>query len=171
MKRMNLFVGMIMFVFVFGMFIENVEAVTLSNDNEKTYTFISTNGEFCSATVRASLTQKYTENGAIRSYTDRSGYIGYTYVATYTIPKVTYSSDPKFVDSSQNTIKTFSPWAKQEVLVSKDTKVAYSKRNTTNVGYSNNNKYYLMQRYMVGNSDYMVTPWYGNSVKVKLGNS
>ena len=77
-KRMNLFVGMIMFVFVFGMFIENVEAVTLSNDNEKTYTFISTNGEFCSATVRASLTQKYTENGAIRSYTDRSGYIGYT---------------------------------------------------------------------------------------------
>lgn len=46
----------------------------------------------------------------------------------------------------------------------------YSKENTTNVGYSSGNGYYLMQGYMVGNSDYMVTPWYGNSVKLKLGN-
>ncbi|MCI7322672.1 MAG: hypothetical protein MR508_05085 [Lachnospiraceae bacterium] len=117
------------------------------------------------------VTQEYTENGAIRSYTTRCGYITYSYAAAYTIPQVTYSSDPKYVDSNGNTVRTFSPWTNQQVLISVGTKVRYSKKNTTTVGYSSNNGYYLTQGYMVGNSDYMVVPWYGNSVKAKLGNS
>ena len=71
--------------------------------------------------------------------------------------------------NERNTVKTFSPWTKEDQLVSIGTQIVYSKKNTTNVGYSSGNGYYLMQGYMVGNSDYMVTPWYGHSVKLKLG--
>lgn len=170
-KQIGLIVSIVTFAFFWGILGESVQAATLRNNSEKTYAFISTDGEVCSATVTASVSQEYTEHGSIRSYTNRDGCIIYTYVASYTIPQVTYSSDPKFVDSSGNTVKTFSPWTKQDVLVSSSMKIAYSKKNATNVGYSSGNGYYLMQGYMVGNSDYMVTPWYGNSIKLKLGNS
>lgn len=170
-KRIGLIVGIVTFTLFWGILGESVQAATLRENSEKTYAFISTDGEACSATVTASVSQEYTEQGSIRSYTNRYGCITYTYVAAYTIPQVTYSSDPKFVDSSGNTVKTFSPWTKQDVLVSIGTQIAYSKKNATNVGYSSGNGYYLMQGYMVGNSDYMVTSWYGNSVKLKLGNS
>lgn len=150
--------------------VQKVDAATLIKNVPKTYAFVSTDGEACSATVTAVVTQVYSEHGGIRSYTDRSGSITYKYVASYTIPQVTYSSDPKFVDANGNTVKTFSPWTKEDQLVSIGTQIVYSKKNTTNVGYFSGNGYYLMQGYMVGNSDYMVTPWYGNSVKLKLGN-
>ena len=169
-KRVGLLFCMVISMFILGSS-ENVQAATLADSSEKTYVFVSTDGEACSATVSASVTQEYTENGAIRSYTTRCGYITYSYAAAYTIPQVTYSSDPKYVDSNGNTVRTFSPWTNQQVLISVGTKVRYSKKNTTTVGYSNNNGYYLTQGYMVGNSDYMVVPWYGNSVKAKLGNS
>lgn len=125
---MNKKIGVVVCIMalVLGTLLEDVQAAKLIKNSEKTYAFVSVDGEACSATVNADVTQEYTEQGSIRSYKDRWGYIGYKYVATYTIPKVTYSSDPKFVDSNDKTIKTFSPWTHQDTLVSIDTHVVYT---------------------------------------------
>lgn len=167
-KRKCSCICLLMFV-LFFVVTENVQANTLKEKSEKSYAFVSTDGELCSATVYCSVTQDYTEQGAIRTYTNRTGCTWMTYVATFTIPSLS-ATNPVYVDSSDTTIRTFSPWNNQQVILPGGSYCAYTKINTTNVGYSSNNKYYMKHGYLVGNNAYMGVPFYGGNVKMILGN-
>lgn len=146
---------------------EKVAAATISDTMEKNYVFVSTSGEACSATVHVSLNQDYSNAGTMNVYGNRKGCVWMTYVATFSIPHLS-ATDPVYVNANDAQVKSFSPWSNYSVLLPGGSYCAYAKQNSTSVSYYNTISYYMKQGYMVGNSDYMVTPWFGDNLKIKL---
>ena len=134
----------------------------------KTFAFISTDGEVCSAKVYSTIGQNYTVSGNNATYTKRTYWVGLSYVATYTTPQI-ISITAKYINNSGNTVKTFS-WTKDtsSSLLPGDVKVSIKKKNSTSVTYKKNNTNYFYLGYNVGNSEYMISPVQGYNFKMSL---
>lgn len=144
-------------------------AEKITKSNTKTFAFVSSNGEACSATVTTSLIQNYTTSGSNATYKKRTAHVSMGYVASHTIPKLTVLN-PIYVDSNNKTKKSFT-WTKNtgSSIVPGGTKVvAFNKYNKTAITYAKTNGYYYSVSYTVGNSSYVLSPYKSKQVKVAL---
>lgn len=147
----------------------NAATKTLSKTDKKTYLFVSSSGEAVSATVHVSLSQNYTKQKNSTIYSDRTGFVAMSYVATYTIPTLK-ATDPKYVDSAGNTVKNIYGWKKisQSLQSGGIMHVAFSKKNTSKFTYGKSYSNYYSISYTVGHYEYMITPYKTKSVKKSL---
>ena len=141
---------------------------TKSKSDSSDFVFVSSDGEICSASVTTTLTQRYSKSSTKTVYGYRTVWVGYTYVATYTIPSVS-AANPVYRDSSNNIIKTFD-WSydSSASVYSSGTKVVLHRKNSTSVTYTTSATRYLACSYNVGNSSYVLTPYKSNCVKLSI---
>ena len=141
---------------------------TKKKSDSSDYVFVSTDGEICSASVTTTLTQKYSKSSTKTVYGYRTVWVGYTYVATYTIPSVS-ATNPVYRNSSNTTIKTFD-WSYDSSASAypAGTKVVLHRKNSTSVTYTTSATRYLTCSYTVGNSSFVLTPYKSNCVKLSI---
>lgn len=168
MKIKFLIFSMIIFITLLLFSPNSIYAASKSKQNTYTHAFVSSDGEVCSAKVISNIYQEYTTSGTKATYKKRSYWIGLAYVATNTIPSVS-SIVCKYVDSNNNTVKTFT-WSRDTspAIYSADIRATWKKYNTTSVKYSKSNKKYLSLAYVVGNSNYILTPFVSKQFKLAL---
>ena len=167
LKTKVLMITVLSSIFLFGMVV-NVSAASgkYANNFSNSYVFLSTDGEVCSSTVYVRLEQNYTKKGSKSTYGERSAYVTYKNVATYTIPKVT-ANNAVFRNSSNTVIKQFS-WHNLNSIYPAGKQLAFHRGNSTTVQYNNSATRYYTLSYIVGNSGYMGLPFQSNMVKLSI---
>lgn len=149
----------VLFVFcmVCTIFFTSISVQAKSKSASKNFVFVDSDFITCTVKVTANLSQTFTRSGSNSIYKKRTACVFMDYTSPSTIPRLS-TSTPRYVNSDNKTVKTFSPWLKNtggSIFPSGTDAVAYDHYNTTSVTYKNNNVYYYFVNYTVGNSNFI----------------
>lgn len=147
--------------------LKHVTAQSKVVNKEFVYAFVDTDGAICSATVNCSLKENYTITSAGKvKYTSRSGYVGSKEYGNASISSRSVKA-PCHYNENGSAAKTFA-WKSSDYIVATGTKVMFCKKNGTDVTYSKKNKKYMQMAFIIGNSDFVLTPYKTGSISMGL---
>lgn len=142
------------------------QAATISGSHtSSTHALVGTSGEIGSFNTYFYLRQDYKTSGSNRVYGYRTAFISYTAYGNIT---PNFVAKPKlcYVDSSLNTLKTFT-WSSLDSIYGAEQTYVTSVQNSKSVTYPKNNSNYFLASVVIGNSD-AIYPYYTDSYKLAL---
>lgn len=144
-------------------------AATYSTSETPSYVFQNTDGEWDVVYCTGNLFQDYNLSTSYITYTTRQQYFGIKEVGCGGV-NIWLIEGANIKNSSGTTVKSFTDWVNNPVIVESGVSVLLAKKSTQSVSYILNSGYKLAFNYTIGGNEFYIIPAisYSGSVSLNL---